>query len=61
MHCEKEQDVAGEERGHMEVGQHFSGKNVLLLAPADMYNAVQCWHWKERKKLAWTVREDQNH
>lgn len=30
----KEQDVAGE-GGHVEVGQHLSGTNILILVPGD--------------------------
>lgn len=37
---EKEQAVAGE-GGPREVGQHFSGINVLVLAPGDKQNMVQ--------------------
>lgn len=35
--CEKEQDVAAE-RANMEVGQHFSGINVLVLDPGQKQN-----------------------
>lgn len=52
--CKKEQDVAGE-GGHVEVGQHFSGTSVLVLAPADKHNTVQCKSRNEVKKQAWTI------
>lgn len=32
--CDKEEDVAGE-GSHMEVGHHFSGKNILVVIPGD--------------------------
>ena len=44
--------MAGE-RGHTKVGQHFSGTNVLVLAPGDKHNTVQ--GRRKVEKWAWTV------
>lgn len=40
----------GWKRGHREVGQQFSGTNVLVLGPGDKHNTVQHKHRNEIEK-----------
>lgn len=54
-HCKKEQDVA-EEGG--QVGKHFSGTNLIVLAPGDDYSTIQYECKNEVKK--W-LQGDQDH
>lgn len=45
MLCERK--GCGYRKGHAELGQHFSGKNILVLAPGDQPNSAQCRHRNE--------------
>lgn len=51
IHCEKEQDVAGEE------GEAYGGETALFWEKYPCW-LLEHWHWNEVKKLTWTVRED---
>lgn len=57
---EKEQDVAGE-GDCREIGQHFSGTNILVLLPGYKHSIAQCKCRSEVKKQVWTVEQRETH
>lgn len=56
---EKEQNVVGE-GDHRELGQHFSGTKILVLAPGGKHNTMQGKCEVRRsgvKRQVWTVEQ----
>lgn len=47
-------------RGHTDVGQHFPGTNILVLAPGEEHNTIQHKCRSEVKKWEWNVWGDQD-
>lgn len=57
---EKEQVVTGE-GGHVEVGHHSSGTNILVLVTGGKHNALQQKGRNEAKKIAGAAEQSHDH
>lgn len=56
----KEQDTAGK-KGHVEIGQQFSGTSILVQVPGEKPSTVQLKHRNEVKKWARQVDGGRDH